>query len=558
MKRLQTLTVLCAGLGATTSWGMGFKTYLNPVKLPYQMSTSEPPVLRFTPPGEMSVGLIRACGDGDVERFSRSNSDFDFVPHEMKEMNVNIGYWVVADGESPLPSSSNFFSIARKRAPVAEQTVQIINDGTFRPEMLNYRYGTPVFKDGKVENSKGFEASLKPGDQNGMALLATDLINLHQQAKRSFGTQKKYRIYAGAFVCLGDQNEVKKNNQYIPSAVETTHSLSHPDHGLLGTINTALNSLDLDNVEEFKTYYSTISYKGNEAESIYPTAYEASSQRPYKFKISKEEQIDIKSMNSIWKAFSDVAKLSYPVIDPAETNPLAKYKSAMKASPVYSKIQADAKGLEYCQKFNINTNANYTMYKWESFPMNLSCKYLHNSDELAKTIELLFNPTSVPNQESFNILKKQLAGRFYAAAVFEATQKSMEKDDSLIVAKSNCFKKSPMINSIIAAYPFEFRRNDADKTYSIMSEHKNAHPEPLFALIDYKQYFADNKVSIWGQLLGSSLSGSFKPESWSILLPLGDENALTDHEINKSTFRKTSINIMLRIRSIGGHCPMFC
>lgn len=560
MKRLNFLTSICLGLGVTTTWGMGFKTYINPLKLPYQMSTSEPPVLRFTPPGEMSVGLLRACGDGDVERFSRSHPDFDFAPHapQLASMDVTMGYWIVPDGADPTPTDQNFFTIARKRAPIAEQTVQIVNDGTFRPEMLNYREGTPIFKNGQVQPQQGFKSATITGDQNGMALLATDLINLHEYAKRSYGTQKKFRIYAGAFACLGDQDTPSKYKFYSPSAVETNHALSNPDAGLLATIRDALNSYDPDSIEDFQKNYSSLSYTAQESESIYSTAYKASTQRPLKFVIAESQSVQFSSSDKLWNTFLEISKLSYPTFTEMDTDKLDKYRSYLRAHPLFAKIGKMNNEISFCQNFGINIDSEKSQYRWESFPMNLSCKYFHQGQALADSIEALFNPKTLPDEQSFKLLKKEIASRFYTAAAFEATQKKMNTDDKIIVAKSNCFKKSPVIKSVLAAFPFEFRRDDLTKSYSVVSEHKNHHPEYLFAILDFKSYFNNDKVSIWGQLLGSNLPNSFNSESWSILLPLGDQDALQAHEINKNTFKKTSINIMLRIRSIGGHCPMFC
>lgn len=564
MKKINALTLILLGLNASTAMGMNFKSYIQPLKLPYQISTSQPPVLKFTAPGEMSVGLLRACGDGDVAHFASAHRDFDFAPHapELKELDVTIGYWVVPEGEEPLPTSKNFFTIARKKAPIAEQRIEVINDGVFRPESHNYLYGTPVFKDGEAKAGKGFSHTSTSADQNGMALLAVDLINLHAVAKRSFGVRKNYRVYAGAFACLPDNDKTfHKTSEYAPSAIETNHVLSNPDEGLLKDVKSALDNLSVESselVDEFTKKYGKIQYKSSEEESIYSKAYLATSQKPYQFLFSDRGSVELKSANSSWKAFIDIAKLKYPVIDPTETDPMGKYKAALKSSDLFSKFKTmNRDELSACQEMGLKTSSSDTLYKWESLPLNLSCKYFHNGNDLSNAFKALFHPGSVPSESAFHALKKDLASRFYVAAAFESVQRKMEEDSKVIVGRSKCFDKSPLIKKVLSSFPFEFKRDEATRTYSINGEHKNIHPEPLFALIDFKDYLKDDKVAVWGQLLGSKLD-KFEPKKWSILIPLGNQKQLEDHEINKETFSKNSINIMLRIRSVGGSCPMFC
>lgn len=69
-------------LSSLSASAMSFKAQIQPLKLPLMISTSQPPKVKFTPPGEISVGLMRMCGDGDVAHFEQEHPDFNFVPQE--------------------------------------------------------------------------------------------------------------------------------------------------------------------------------------------------------------------------------------------------------------------------------------------------------------------------------------------------------------------------------------------------------------------------------------------------------------------------------------------
>lgn len=545
------LLITTLALASASAFGMNFKAELQPLRLPLMLSTSQPPKVKFTPPGEISVGLQRMCGDGDVAHFEQEHTEFEFVPQSTKDLHVLIGYWVVEEGASPVPNPANFFPVGYRLSPIAEQANEVVYKGDFLP----------------------MNKSFSPGP-NGLNIIATDIINLQKIAEKSYGSNKNYRIFAGASTCVSpDQASTlaapnSSGFKYTPSPVEIGYVLStEGSAGLLKEAEyTVTNELDVDveaKVDVFATKNANLDYDINSgSETIYKgSGYEATNQKPLKFGYKPGlADVDITGEKT-FDIFKKVAKLSYPnlsTLPPTATDAdkLQKYKDDLKAAGVYSQL-TNSPNAGYCTSMNLSVNQNGPQYKWETFPMNLSCKYLIRDGQLASHYNALFSPSSLPSENDFNDLKKKLAARYFVAATFEATQKKMHTDTDLKIEKPNCYNVAgkPMINKLVGSYPFQFLKS-GDKYAINPKAYSHMHPEPLFALVDYTRYFASDAVGVWGQLLPANETPD--PVQWGMLFPLKDSSKWNENQIDSSTFNGSPINIYFRIRSVGGSCPMFC
>lgn len=535
-------------LGPFSASAMSFKAQIQPLKLPLMISTTQPPKVKFTPPGEISVGLMRMCGDGDVAHFEQEHPEFDFVPQTVTNLHVLVGYWVVeADSTNPVPSSANFYPIGYRKNEIAEGPTTIKYEGKFLP----------------------INKSFSPGP-NGLNLMAMEILNLHKVAKESFGAQKDYRIFAGASTCVTPAQESaladasSSGFTYTPSPVEILHTLTSTGSGqLLDLANSAANDLDAseDNkVNQFVNKYDKVKFTmGDKNESIYKdnTTYIAEpGKKPYRYDIGNHGE----SMTSLqsFAIMEEIAKLDYPTMTGAtDADKLLEYRNTMTALSTYSKVSGIDSMAKCKSVANIDVNGAAPQYKWEAFPMNLSCKHLLSNGQLQNKVTELFKPDTLPDQAKFDSLKKDLAKRFFVASVFETAQKALHASSSVKIERPNCFNTSgsqKLIHRLVGSYPFEFKKTAG--AYKINpSAYNHVHPEPLFALVDYTRYFSDDRVGVWGQVLPASATPD--PEAWGMKFPLKNQD-WSDNEVDSSTFNGVPININFKIRSVGGSCPMFC
>lgn len=545
------LLMTTLALASASAFGMNFKAEIQPLKLPLMLSTSQPPKVKFTPPGEISVGLQRMCGDGDVANFQSEHPEVDFVSQDVHDLHVIIGYWVVEEGANAVPSPANFYPVGYRLSPIAEQAADVVYKGDFLP----------------------MNKSFSPGP-NGLNIIATDIINLQKISEKSFSSNKNYRVFAGASTCVDpDQKSALATSgspgfKFTPSPVEIGYVLSSEGTaGLLKAAESTVQSdLDVDKnnkIDLFITKNSKIDYDiASSSETIYKgSGYEATNQKPIKWDYKGGmAEVDI-SGEKTFNVFEKVAKLDYPDIKSlpptaTDADKLQKYKDDLKSAGVYGQL-TNAPSIGYCTSMNLSVDQNGPQYKWETFPMNLSCKYLIRDGQLASAYNSLFSPSSLPSEDDFNGLKKKLATRYFVAASFEATQKKMHADSNLKIERPNCYNVAgkPMISKLVGSYPFQFLKT-GDKYAINPKAYTHMHPEPLFALSDYSRYFASDAVGVWGQVLPANETPD--PIQWGMLFPLKDQSKWNENQIDSSTFNGTPINIYFRIRSIGGSCPMFC
>ena len=567
------LPLALISLGTQLALGMTFKTQIQPLKLPRTLMMSAPTQVPDTVAGDLSVGMMRMCGDGDVVRYSQTYPDFNFVAATQTKLDVITGYWIAdADEKSPVPSPTNFYPVAYvKDVSVSESSAGVKFVDAALP--INHALSNPV---------------------NAFKILSIDMTNIYRNATRSYGAKKSYRLYAGAFTCINmdDAGAVisakSSDYKYTPSPVEITHVFTHP-LGLKAKAEAEALKAGSD-----KMKMSVSSQPKND--SLYSMEPDESDVRfPYHFKFD-EGDISL-SGTKAFDLYKKVMAYNHPKLEDAPSSSTAEPKEPASADDkikYYNDKIVEMKNsfgaipntseqdkISYCKNLGLNVSEEKSPYKWEIFPMNASCKFLHDeaefSDAYSKLFQTINSITLVPDESKFNGLKKNLAKRLYAANAIEVAQKNLNESSNLKISHANCFNSNskPIINRVIGSYPFHFSPDPAAPRFTILPNVNNhVHPEPLYAIRNFNQYHASDVHGIWAQVISSGpvytpgeatefyvpdyQEAEFDPRDWSILLPVNDKLQLLDRKIESKTFQVPGINILFKIRSVSGSCPGYC
>lgn len=524
MRKIHYLSVY-ALLLSTGAWSMSFKSNIQPLKLPLILSTEQPPSIKYTAPGKVNVTALRMCGDGDVAHFQSEHPDFDFVSHDLKKLDVVMGYWIVEDSSSDiLPSSSNFYPVVYQKIDIAEKTADLNPEGKF----------FPITQDPISATS------------NGLDIMKSEMINLYGAAKQAYKADKVYRVMAGTFACVDPDESseltVDGGGSFTPSPVQTMHSLSQ----IPEIVNDAFNTMNLDKIVDDNKKIS-IETKAPNQRKLYQNG---ATPEPYKYTLGDS---GVSLNTQLLDLGEKILKADLPAGD------LAAYKTAMEALPFSSALSGiSGNDFSYCNSVGASANKDVKRFNFELFPMNLSCKHLYGGGALVSAYNALFNPGSKPDEGQFKNLKKDLAKRFYTAAALEAAQK--DHSDNGKVVHSGCFKKTnqKLIGRLVGSYPLKFVV-DGGKYALKPNTNNHIHPESLFAISDYTNYFAHEVLAIWGQVTpgqGSTDATTIK-NSNGIKLPLNNNTELLSKPVDTSSFG-SPININFKVRSVGGSCTIYC
>lgn len=631
---------------AVSAHALSFKANMQALRLPVTIGLSLPPDQADAAPGEMTVGLQRMCGDGDVANLAKNNPEIQFVPQSLNRLDIIAGYWIVdgAEDASPLPTTNSFMPVAYiPGQAVADQPGSIQIADTFLP--INH----------SVSSGK-----------NGLEILAAEVVNTYKNASRSFGSSKSFRLYSGVFTCLDvDDNAALVSSKsssfkFMPSPTELTNQINHGS-GIPKSAYDAMKSLSESDYKsdgmpdvvgyKFGSPKGSLLYSQVDTGGVFAPLKVFFDKNPSKLKnqdgADNVQDDDITSLSST-TAFSKAKQIldldkpnlsEAPIADtrPLESAPQAEkdafnathptdadkltYMNSMiqqwkNALPVVtSAMDLDAK-FSFCESMGLNSNRAKASYKWEVFPMNVSCKKLFNETDQINTNDTslfdaynaLTTPVSNASQmanllNNFWNAKRQLAMRFYVANALNVFQKNLQGDKNLVISHANCFNKGsqPLITRLVGSYPLHYKLT-ASSYSTAPNPFNHLHPEPGFAISDWKNYAASDVLSIWGQVTSrtpvyppgafSGISGisGFKPGKdgdyaggsddyvappsidlpdpippeplntldWGVYLPLDKPETLPNYKVDGNTFKGPAINILFKIRSIGGSCPAFC
>jgi hypothetical protein len=521
--KLRYLT-LSAILLSGSAYSMRFSATINRLKLPLVISTEQPPQIKYVPPGNLNVTAHRMCGDGDVAHFASVHPEFDFVPSDQAQLDVMIGYWVVEDGAIDIsPSATNWYPMAYKKINIASSQANMDqNGGRFLP-FTHAPIGAGV---------------------NGMLVARSELVNLYNVAKESFNVTKNYRVFAAALACV-DPNEsgeivAEGSGTYTPSPVDTIGSLS----GISAAAESVMSSSAPLN--QILNTNKKIKIDGKTATSPQPYAYSFGNQGA---------DLPLK----LYSLFEAIMNTSYP----ATAANVDEYKAALDGSNYKTTVSAHTGDkINFCNDVGADSSKTAKHYDFEPFPLNMTCKYLYNGSDLQNAYTALFAPIEKPSLVEFENAQRNLAKRFLVAAGYEAAQKHLHKNAKVI--RTGCFKKTGngqnLIGRVVASYPFKFVVENGRFTLKA-NQHNHIHPENLFAISDFNNYFSHEILAIWGQVTPSQ--GSSDPNQLKnngIYLPLSNPAQLDMYPVDNTSFSNVPLNINFKVRSVGGSCSgtIFC
>lgn len=529
MQKLQYLTISTILLASSHSHALKFSAQINDLRLPALLSAAQPPAIKFTAPGQMNVSSLRLCGDSDVGKFASDHPSWEHVEPDQPKLDVVMGYWVVENNsQNVVPTQANWYPIAYQKINIAEDDKDLQWRGDFLPISHN---------------------SINAG-VNVLQLVGSEMINIHALAKNSFGSNKEYRVFTGAFACINpeegaEMTPASATQTYEPTPVEMMHSLKEINAAANATFGSGnVNEL----IESNKKLKIELNALGDRNANYYdrtPT--------PYKFSFGAQgEEIN----SNLYAITKQILGLDYP----SAASNLEEYKNVLRANSVYTTLSdlTDLTGdkIQFCNKIGIPSNKDVKSYAYEIFPMNLGCKNLYSENDLSDKFKAIFNPSSKPTSEAFTTLKKDLAKRFYVAAGYVTAQDYLNTKK---VARTGCFQKNGqnLISRLVAAYPLGYKVTNG-KYLLQPNKDNHVHPESLFAIHDFDKYWSNDKMAVWGQVTVDKDNLDLNNiQNDAIYLPLGRKGDLESSKVERSSFN-VPINIRFKTRTVGGSCPPFC
>lgn len=234
------------------------------------------------------------------------------------------------------------------------------------------------------------------------------------------------------------------------------------------------------------------------------------------------------------------------------------------------------------------TSTGSPTYRWENFPINVSCRAL----DARTAYDQLMSPSGLPTPAQFTARKKALARPFILAAALEAAQTWLQTASSYTVKRAHCFyadASRTYIDKLIASYPLELKYDTATNAYKIDYTLAHAHPEPGFAISNSHFQYSKNIIevtpqtqsyegysytynsyrdtgvanpnanasSVYCQVYGDKCDPAKQLNDWKAsgaLIPINNSTLIPLHRINSDTFQ-VPLNLQLKIRSLsrGGY-----
>jgi hypothetical protein len=466
---------------SNSSFSMQFTSTINKLKLPLLMSVEQPPAIKFVNPGEMKVTARRMCGDGDVAHFHEQFPAFEFVPSTQPKLDVIVGYWIVEKG------STNISPTEDNWYPMAYSRVNI------EPTTSNSGGVFQYFNDPNK-------------DTTGTDAFSEELVKLFKVSSKSFETNKKeYQVYSSVISCINPDH-----GQFMVEKGKGTPTPSPLD------IITSLDDMDAPSFKESTTHIKVVQ-----------------SNTRYKFTFGEEGK-ELKGR--LFKTFKDIMAIQHP-------KDVDDYKQQTTKLGLDDIIKGNK--FDFCKDMGAKIDQSKKIYKYELFPMNLTCKKLFDGNVLAEVYNKFMKPSEFPDLGQFEILKKNLAKRFLIAAGLEAAQEQL--DEEAVIIRTGCVPTAVQkpIDRIVSSYPLKFILKGT-KYEIIPNEFNHIHPESLFAIRDYKDYYSNPILAIWGQVLADK-NVPISPSSLKLKL----EETVDNPFLNLDTVK---LNINFKVRSVGGSC----
>ncbi|RYZ95045.1 MAG: hypothetical protein EOP11_25540, partial [Proteobacteria bacterium] len=166
----------------------------------------------YPEPGKINISAVQYCGDGDVATFAQQHPNWQH--QESSSMPVVLGYWVVPEGESALPTAANYFALGTTNVPVGGSYISTFNPANSDP--------TDASK--KMEMYKSAMDSIK-------AVAATKSYAMGTGA----GSGDKFKMFLGAMMC----KTIKDQGKYDVMPAVASGTMANDVYNILETAATS-------------------------------------------------------------------------------------------------------------------------------------------------------------------------------------------------------------------------------------------------------------------------------------------------------------------------------
>lgn len=328
------LLAVCLTMTATqTALALSFKSSLRQIQLP---STSERKAATFSRPsvpGSMTISGQLYCGDADVEHYVREQSgNFDVINGDTEVITYNpdmsytiditstkqplyttVGYWLVPDGQEPLPTKSNFNTVSWGYMAVSP-------DGS---KTLDYFFPATKASDAR---------------EDVMQMLRKEVSSTLSLSDKAYGYSSNYRLYMGVFGCVKPMDQTGAESapsmpsslspdDYRPSNADLNYSLVRQNSldimaETFRDTNWSSRSTAMDMVTNFNKV--SLTKTPDNALAIVDTT----DAPPVTFKIDRSGNADLSS--AILTKIRDIIQLPYPTY-PDYENAVAQANAASDA-----------------------------------------------------------------------------------------------------------------------------------------------------------------------------------------------------------------------------------
>lgn len=674
-------------LDFSQAWALTFKTSLRQIQLPSAVKRTARVRTLAPVPGVMSITGRMMCGDNDVQAYAGLFPTMDFVNGDTEAITYSedgmhytinitstiqpvytmVGYWLVRDGQDPLPTKDNFNNVAW-----GYMSVNPVGD-----ERIQRMFPTTLAEDARVDIQQ---------------MLRKEVTKTQAISNKSFEHQADYKVYMGVFGCTKPVNENGDLERptaptsfsaagYKPSNIDLSYSfVTQTANDLLentladaGWANTsAINSLvnrmdkvkiDLDPTNSvavadgagdaapvklkitdssagrtanlsstalqkiravaLMTYPTFPDYANAQAATRTATANLATAEAALRtaqrlvasspagtlftakrnaelflstgtspdtnVNTTTAAQAAITAFNNKEIEIRDVLTEALNVAQRQElyarqietlqgTNRNSTYQSHIRnqLNAILPAAMLTGDKLTQCAGMGLRTSNTDTLYRWENYPMNSSCRALY---EGFLPIDSLYNslatPSALIDEAEFTQRKKKLVQNIYMAAAIEAAQDYIQASNDLRMQNYSCFPAgagTSYIDKLVASYPIKVDYDATTRKYLIDNSLVHQHPEPLFAeregLWDYRtRAYVDlhhltelgpnppgNLIAVYCQVYGSAClpnADASRIPSWKnfgILIPVNGPNR-ADHLIDLNTF-SPALTIDFKIRGL--------
>lgn len=441
----------------------------------------------YPEPGMLNVGAQVFCGDGDVAHYASAHPNWKNT--NANQVPFTLGYWIAPESD-PIPKEKNYMSMGTGMVSTQGGYVK-----TFTPYYGNASKEMLAFAKGEMStlvDARPYRMSASVADAD------------------------KYRLYVGVMTCT---EVVNPDSRPLAAA----------------TVLRAMSDLRMEL---------------NNSSSNFMAASQPSSTDWDKFrdklgvKLSTSDHKLNYSLGNGEKLSGDLAELAKKVFDlsyPADGN----IEAALNGVSFKGQLSSLANAVDSKTKCGEVGNgiSSTEQYKWELFPMQLTCSALNagSPGTFSAAVSAYLGQTT-GSESQFKAKRATVVALLAAASQMQSLSAYWEDKMDPYPAQ-RCFLNAPgkMIDYTINSAVLQLK-NPAVPDVSYGS----SHPEPSYAIGQFAMYDGHDEMTIFGQT-GADPSYGWNFTRGSAMSTVGGD------------FLPKSVRVNLNIRGIGcSNGPMYC